>query len=93
MRGMPLLSSMATIGRAAYSRFVKTGLQELQAVATEVVGATEAGWGLVEASGEEVGLVAVAPLAVASVDVGALAVVVPTAVHLQAMMLLPFPRV
>lgn len=93
MRAMPLLNSMAMTGRAACSRFVKTGLQELQAVAMEVVGATEAGWVLVEALGEEEGLVAVAPLGVASVDVGVLAAVAPTAVLLRAMILLLFPRV
>lgn len=93
MRAMPLLNSMATTGRVACWRSVKTDLQELQAVATVVVGATEAEWVLVEASGEEAVLVAVAPLGVASVDVEVLAAVAPTAVPLRAMILLPFPRV
>lgn len=89
---MPLLNSMATTGRAACWRFVKTDLQALQAVATEVVAAMEAEWVPVEASGREVALVAVAPLGVASVDVEVLAAVVPTAVPLRATTPLPFPR-
>lgn len=92
MLAMLLLNSMATTGRAACWKYVKTDLQELQAVATEVVGATEADWVLVGVLGEEVALVAVAPSEVALARVGALAVEVPTVVPRRAMILLPLLR-